>query len=242
MQHPSTPALTAHAIAAKQAELQHKKGLLVHLPKKSGVSRHRLEAAIQKLETEISVLKASLHYLKPPEVLALEIETQKRRVQTFVTKARHTKGTERKAAIAVLKSHNQGLKEMLAAAKLKRLNPNLAAPVPQGSAPAPMFILPTTASLPTNGLEADALAAESAQPAPSVSPAQALAVELSDYNYLGPLNELSLGDGINYSEFEPEFEIEYAGALNEMDVDYKSLLIGAALGLGVGWYFFRGPK
>jgi hypothetical protein len=262
----STSALqTQRKIDNKENEIRLKTLLLAKLPKKATPTRVRLEKSIERLKQEASALRASLHYYKPVQRLALDIEAQKHHVRTLIEKTKAAKRQDRPKVIKALKAHNQHLKEMLVAAKLKSIDPNMAQGSLPESAPASTLVLPSVANIPENAIASSfvasaesvslpedvaapvsiqtqidaALLAEAAPPAVSVSPAQALAVELKDYSYLRPNFDLSLGDAESNILFE---EAEYAGLLGDDPVDYKTLLIGAAVGLGIGWYIFKGPS
>ena len=243
----TTPLLTQRKIDNKENEIRLKTLLLAKLPRKTSPTRHRLEKDIERLKTEVSALRASLHYYKPVERLALDIEAQRHHVRSLIEKTKQAKRKDRPKAVKALKAHNLHLKEMLVAAKLKSINPNMTPGVSVDLPSAPTLVLPTAANLPENAsipasfqVQIDeALAAEAAPPPLAVTPAQALAVELQDYAYLRPGADLSLGDA-EYAAFEQE--AEYAGLLGDEEMDYKSILIGAAIGLGVGWYFFKGPS
>ncbi len=166
--------VTERNIAARQAAAQRQILAIRHL-RKGDPSRARREADVLRLNKEIATLRASLHYYKPVEKLALDIERQQNRVQTLVAATKKTSGKQKAAVIRELRGHNQHLKEMIAAAHMKRISPDIQAKLPESVAAPSLVSLSQNASrkiidFPRNSMESSADVSVSTAPMSYTTP------------------------------------------------------------------------
>ena len=141
----TTAIITNKAIAARHAALQKHVAALKALPRVHPVRAHHEEQA-QRMSTEIAALRSSLHYYKSTEDLTADIERQHKLVDALIAHLKQSKGKEKQLAIRELAKQNQTLKEMLAASKLKQVNPNLKPPSIPERAPARTFVASAASS------------------------------------------------------------------------------------------------
>lgn len=152
----ATVIVTKRNIAEREAKASRVRSYLARISNRDP-RRFSLLKELEGLTQEISALKASVHYYKPPVQLGAELAVQKRRVAALRSKiARTVTGSARHAYIRQLEAELKKLKEMLAAASLK----TSAHPPAQASLPTPTG--PDLALVPPSGEgeEAAAMATE----------------------------------------------------------------------------------